>query len=316
MTTTDTATSPYPEAGPVEVANSTVDLTLTALSPVHHGGGTAGNTAILRLGEVVNPHTGQQTAIPFISGNSLRHAIRDALAWHLARVLRIEAGGLSKLVVDLLWSGGALTTTGNQIDLARARQLGQVPPLALLGYSAQSDIVSGPLRVSLLNLVCAENGWRLPAHLRDHPHAALPAGRFRGEEFGTRHDITGSAPSLLVETGMLDTAPTTTQMIYDHEVLLPGSVLYGRVALDAATPIAADALAAALHLLAPAGEMWLAAQRGRGYGQCRLQLADRASTAPALLSPLPDPAEALDRLETHLRARRDRILAALSEATR
>lgn len=298
MTLTDFS----PASSPATLASTQIPLTLTAESPLHHGAGTAGNTALLRTQEVVQPD-GTQAAVPFVSGNSVRHAIRDALAWRLVRVLDIPAGSLPKGVVDLLWSGGALTRTGSQVELEQARRLALVPALGLLGYSAQSDIVTGSLRCDNLNLVCAENAWRLPEHLRDHPHAGLHAGRFRGEEFGTRHDVAGTSVDVLVEsTGMFD-APKSTQMIYEHQVLLPGSTLWGRLCLDAATPPARDALHTALADLAPDGVMWVGAKRGAGYGACRLALhgveLDQA---------------AADRHDEHLRVHRDDILAALAAA--
>lgn len=293
------------EPGPVTLATSRVPITLTCESPLHHGAGAAGNTALLRTQQVVLPD-GRQTAVPFVSGNSLRHAIRDALAWRLVRVLDIPEHSLTKGVVDLLWSGGALTKTGNQVELAQQRALTEgVPALALLGYSAQSDIVHGCLRVDNLNLLCEENSWRLPPHLDGHAHAAVKAGVFRDEEFGTRHDITGSAPAAMVaDTGMFDTAPATTQMIFEHQVLLPGAVLWGALTLEAASPLAADALHAALAQLAPDGRMFVAARRASGWGVCRLALHDGTSID----------VEAGSRHDEHLRGHRAVILDALSAA--
>lgn len=293
-----------PRVQPVTLETQSMPLVLTAVTPIHHGAGAAGNTAKLRTQQIVLPN-GTRTAVPFISGNSVRHAIRDALAWRLARLLDIPADSLPKSQVDLLWSGGAVTKTGSQVDLQLARDLAAVPELGLLGYSAQSDIVPGCLWADNLNLVCAENAWRLPPHLRDHPHAAVPAGRLREEHFGTRHDIAGSAPSLLVETGMLDTpAPATTQMIYAHQVLVVGAVLWGDLTLAAAGPLQRDALHTALHDLTPGGVMRLGARRSAGWGGCRVHW-------PATT---PDP-DAVARHDAHVLAHREAILGALAAAT-
>ena len=124
-----------------------IPLTLTALSPISHGAGTSGNTQLLRTREVVGPD-GSRASVPYVSGNSLRHTLRAALAWHLVRTLEVEDGSLAKRTVDLLWSGGALTTTGNQADLDMIRRVHQlVPGLGLFGYSAKSDITAGTLWV-------------------------------------------------------------------------------------------------------------------------------------------------------------------------
>jgi len=286
----------------VTLPQQTIPWTLTAVAPIHHGSGTAGNTALLRTQEIVLPD-GTQTAVPFVSGNSIRHAIRDALAWRLVRTLGVAEGGLTKGAVDLLWSGGALTKTGSQVELDQARRWTElVPALGLLGYSAQSDIVTGALRADNLNLICVENRWRLPAYLAEHPHAGLPAGRFRGEVFGTRHDVAGTGVDILVASGMVQ--PTSTQMIYEHQVLLPGAALWGGLYLDAATPTAQDALHAALTDITAAGTVQVGAKRSAGFGTC-------LATFPAGGI---DPAAAA-RHTAHLQAHGDAILAAIGEAT-
>jgi hypothetical protein len=301
VTITDLTDITVSAEAPATVSPAQIRWTLTATAPIHHGAGTAGNTALLRTQEILLPD-GTQTAVPFISGNSIRHAIRDALAWRLVRALALPEGSLSKAQVDLLWSGGALTKTGSQVELDQARRwTALIPSLGLLGYSAQSDIVTGALRVDNLNLVCAENAWRLPAHLVGHPHAAIPAGRFRGEEFGTRHDITGTGVDILVASGMV--APPTNQMIYEHQVLLPGSTLWGALWMEAATAVQVDALHAALHSIAGDGTMHVGARRSSGFGGCRVTIStdlDESATA---------------RHDTHLAEHRDDILAALAEAT-
>lgn len=293
----DTSSAPAATVGSLHMP-----WTLTAVAPLHHGAGTAGNTALLRTQEIVLPD-GSQTAVPLISGNSIRHAIRDALAWRLVRTLELPAGSLTKAQVDLLWSGGALTRTGSQVELEQARRwTALVPALGLLGYSAQSDIVTGALRVDNLNLICAENRWRLPTHLAGHPHATAPAGRFRGEEFGTRHDTAGSLVDLLVDTTAVQ--PTTNQMIFEHQVLLPGSVLWGGLYLDTPTTAQVDALHTALRDLTADGVIHLAARRQAGWGGATVTFTGHTIDA-----------DATARHTAHLLGHRDDILAALAEAT-
>src|SRR5690606_33427432 len=124
----------------------------------------------LRTTDVILPD-GRRVAVPYVSGNSVRHTLRAALAWHLVRTLSLPERSLSKRAVDLLWSGGALTTTGNQANLQLTRRVHtRLPGVSVLGYSAQSDIVAGTLWVDNIHLVCAENAFRLPVHLASHPH--------------------------------------------------------------------------------------------------------------------------------------------------
>jgi len=259
----------------------TTTLTITLTAPLHHGAGTSGNTALLRTHEITLPD-GTHTRVPFVSANSVRHGLRDALAWHAARELNIPDGSLAKGVVDLLWSGGAVTATGAQVDLDIARRVDDVfPALGLLGYAAKSDIVAGTLRVSDLEVVARENAWRLPADLQALPHAQQGVAAYRTEEFGTRHDITSTPVARFVDAAQ---QVTGTQMIYDVQALKAGTVLYGTVSL---TPAATEghrvALGAALALWAPDGIVRLGAKSALGYGAATVTGVDWATVNDQLV---------------------------------
>lgn len=271
--------------------------TATLTAPMHHGAGSAGNTALLRTEQIVQPD-GTPATVPFVSGNSIRHGLREALAWHLVDTLAIEHGSLSKPVVDLLWSGGAITETGSQVDLDMLRRVSQLlPQLTMLGYSARSDLAAGTLRVSPLILVCAENRWRLPHDVAALPQTERRASAYRGEEFGTRHDITDTPAGRYLDVAQ---AITSTQMIYDVQTLKSGSILYGSLHLTpAATADHLLALKAALTLWAPGGVCHLGAKSATGFGAAKISL-DTDEDALRAWS---------DRLGSH----RDEILALLSE---
>lgn len=248
----------------------TIDLTATA--PIHHGAGTSGNTALMRLQDIVLPD-GTPAKVPFVSGNSIRHRVRAALAWLLIADAGIPEGSLSKACVDLLWSGGALTQAGAQTDLVSMRDRhALLPMLPLLGYSHGPDIVTGALRVTHVHLWCAENAWRMT----DPGVPAVPAADWLAEEFGTRHDVEGSAVDRIVEDAMLGGSTKTTQMIFDFQVVLPGSRWTLAMSTEAATPAEDDALAAALHAINTAG--WtLGAKTAQGYGSVTASLTGATS---------------------------------------
>lgn len=247
----------------------TIELPITLTSPLHHGAGTSGNTSILRTQEVIQPD-GSSVRVPFVSAASLRHHLRDRLAWHAAEHVGFTA--LSKAEVDLLWTGGALTTTGAEVDLEEPRMVEEhYPALGLMGYAAQSDIMAGTLRASDLVLVCRENAWRLPPGLPSEL-IGQRAAAFRTEEFGTRHDVASSPVARLVSAAELLTAATkTTQMIWDVQALKAGSMLYGTLGL---TPSASEghklALAAAVALWAPGGRAVLGAKNAQGFGHAEV----------------------------------------------
>lgn len=282
-------------------------LRYTLTAPLHHGAGAAGNTSLLRRQDIVMPD-GTAARVPYVSGNSLRHALRDALAWHLVRTLQVADGSLPKPVVDLLWSGGAITRTGPQSDLARSRCVEDLlPQLALLGFSAGSDMTAGTLYVNHLHLVCAQNAWRLPASVAALPAAAHAAGAYQGEEFGTRHDVAGSAVDRYVDAAAGDTQ--TTQMIYEVQVLKAGSVLAGSLDVTAAATAAQRrVLLVALDEAAPlrggVRMARLAAKAGTGFGQARLD---------ADLEALGDVGEARAWWQGHLLSRRAEVLGLLAE---
>jgi len=259
----------------------TINYRATLRSPLHHGAGASGNTSILRTQEVLQPD-GSTSRVPFLSAASIRHTLRDRLSWHLADTLGLNDGSLSKTAVDLLWSGGAVTETGAQTDLAMARRVEEhLPMLAMLGYAAKSDIVAGTLRASDLILVCAENAWRLPPMLAHTDAACVRAAAFRTEEFGTRHDIASTPVGRLIETvdGLFGSTTKTTQMIFDTQLLMTGATLSGSIELDvSATENQRRVLGAALELWAPGGDTMLGAKTATGYGRAHLDgLGDHAA---------------------------------------
>ncbi|WP_235840672.1 hypothetical protein [Corynebacterium liangguodongii] len=223
-------------------APTTVHLSATLTSPFHHGAGSAGNTSLLRTQDVLQPD-GTVARVPFLSAASVRHALRDALAWETARIIGLEPGSLTKQAVDLLWAGGAVSSTGARTDLEMMRRVEEhYPTLAMLGYAAKSDIITGTLRASDMILACRENAHRL----NTDPDELRPAAHYRSEEFGTRHDQASSPAGQYIR---LAGEVETTQMIWDTQVLIPGAVLCGEVSLTpAATRAHIDALGAALHL--------------------------------------------------------------------
>lgn len=298
------------------VSDLRLPLALLALDPISHGAGNAGNTQLLRTQAHI--WQGRRVELPYVSGNSIRHRLRDALAWHLVRTLDVPELGLARRVVDLLWSGGALTSTGNKADLNMIRRVAQtLLGTSTLGYSAQSDIVAGTLYVDNAHLVCQENSNRMPPPLLSHPHAQLPAAVFRGKTFSTRHDVSGSpvsryirvdSPEDLLNAG----SDRPQQMIYDMQVVKPGSVLYTAFTLQAPTIGHVAALAVAVDEAAPlAGdqrEIFLGGKRSVGFGRCAVYgRIDDAFTPHGGIQAL------REAYEQHMRERKTEILDLLGE---
>ncbi|GAB3191862.1 hypothetical protein [Nesterenkonia suensis] len=273
-------------------------LTATLTSPLHHGAGTSGNTSLLRTMQVVQPD-GTTARVPFVSANSVRHGLREALAWHVVNVLDVDHGSLSKAAVDLLWTGGAVTSTGARTNLELSRRIEDtLPSLAMLGYAAQSDIVAGTLRVQNLILACQESAHLLPTTV--DTDRLRRAAAYRGSEFGTRHDVSASPVDRFISAAS-ETAGGT-QMIYDVQTINPGAVLAGGVSLTpAATRMHQVTMEAALALWAPGGETGLAAKTAVGYGSVHIE-------------GIPDTADAsLQEWTQHLQTHRGEVLDLIRE---
>lgn len=325
-----------------------IDIVATALDPIHHGAGTSGNTQLLRTQEIVTP-AGDPAKVPFISGNSLKHMVRDGAARFALDAMGVPDGTLSKAACDLLFSGGTLSKGGGSIDLATARDLaGLFPALSLCGYAAGNFMQGSKLRVDHLHLVCAENAWRAPEAVAGLPMSEKRAGAFRGEAFGTRHeatrlphvarrlaleDRTDQATTLAARSKATGKPPKsdTTQMIYDFEVVKPGSVFTGAMSFTDVTDAEMAALRSGLSYACEdsRGDAFVFRVGGKvavGYGRIEFRFtgAIRAVTAPAF-SPstamIPavhrdyasqDPA--FDAYVDHLRSNRDEILEAIAQA--
>lgn len=214
-----------------------IDIHGVALEPIHHGGGKAGNTQLVRMLPGFDPVTGKLTRTPFISGNALRHMLRAAGAWYAIEALGIK-GDLSKGAIDLIFSGGRLSSGGAvyKLDEARAAEAA-FPVLAVLGYGAGNMTRESKLSVSHLHLVCAENAWKVEHRINPSlPHAQMRAGGFLTDGFGTRHDQIGAAGTMdlledgeeerlaeAISKGASKAEKESTQMIFEVQSVGPGS---------------------------------------------------------------------------------------------
>ena len=333
------------DRGSVPRQSGRLDFIATAIDAVHHGAGTSGNTSLLRVQELTTPD-GEEIRTPFVSGNSIKHMIRQAGVEHALAAMRVADGSLSKQVVDLLFSGGHLSKSGSAVNLARARQIGELfPILSMCGYSAGNFMAHSKIYVDNVHLVCEENAFRMPPAVANLPQAAMFAGRFRDEEFGTRHEATrnphvsrllDSESRLLLEGKIGDqlaegeargatTKPKgSSQMIYEFDVIKPGALLWGGLSYRDLGNMEISALKEALSF-ACQGEVksgliyHLGAKSSVGFGRVAIQWSGsvRGIVAPELLkSDALTPAYGAswdDAYTRHLQENCDEILAALQE---
>jgi len=243
-------------------------------SPVHHGGETAGNTQMVRRQTIADPETGETRRVPFVSGRSVKHLIRE---WG-ARFALSAMGwtdAFTKAQRDLLISGGTFSSGGSSVDLEAARTLERAfPILAVCGYAAGNRGAASKLNVDNWHMLCRENRWRVYDRLAREVNeetgdgqkiaAALDhrAAEYLDEDFGTRHEPKDPNVNKLLEdqerkrleseaADKLGQAHPdkgdSIQMIYEYEQVVPGAQWMGCIHYRELTELEAAALTGALH---------------------------------------------------------------------
>jgi hypothetical protein len=144
---------------PVEMIK--IEVLLEAKSPVAHHQETIGNVSMVRRGKVQQPN-GEFARVPEVSGNHMRHGLREAGTHALLEAAGLLDMELSEQALRLLYNGGAGSGLGGSLKLEEYRELTDLlPHIALLGGCAQNRIQEGQGSVDYARLVCLENAHRL-----------------------------------------------------------------------------------------------------------------------------------------------------------
>ena len=151
------------------------EMILRALTPIAHHQETLGNQSIFARKKVRLPG-GTIAQLPYLSGDCLRHQLREAGVY-----ATLEAAGmlddpqLSLGALRLLFAGGMVGQKGDRsvINLDTYRALTTLfPPLALFGGCTDAKVLSGQLNVEEGNVICIETLELQPdwvrAWLTDH----------------------------------------------------------------------------------------------------------------------------------------------------
>lgn len=146
----------------------TIEILLRAEQPIAHHEGVVGNEAVVMRETVFSPN-GRKTRVPIITGDTIRHAMREASA----RVT-LEAAGLldarhGENALRLLFAGGQMLKSTDTMRLDDYREMVDLfPPLALLGGCAGNRIIPGQLEVGRAYLVCEESAHLMPEWVSAH----------------------------------------------------------------------------------------------------------------------------------------------------
>jgi len=282
------------------------DVLITSLTPIVHSSGTVGNEALLMTERVVDPDDpqGLPQDVPCLTGNSLRHALREALAHLTLRTLDLELGSLPVAAQHFLLSGGSLGRQAETLDVAGYRRaLELFPYLGLFGGGLGSLLIPGKLQVAYAILLCAQNAWRvrlLCPPLTELAGDLQPAEEYRERRQATRHDARRGLlarhalrpedrdaweQSLSSEEGATD----SNQMIFAYEAVCAGARWLWQVGGVLMTPLEHSALVCALLALGARGQ--LGAKGATGHGAVAL----RAVHASGETSSLAEGLRALDQ---------------------
>lgn len=284
------------------------EMIVRAASPITHAQETIGNASIFAR-KLVRVPGGERVNVPYLSGDSLRHQLREAAAYgtlHEAGLL--DDPQLSEGALRLLFAGGMVTGRGDAstINIDRYRELVALfPPLALLGGCTDNRPIPGQLNVDEGNLLCTEMRHLTPPWVLAWLEAngeRLESCRGAIEEVQrVRMDPTlrPEAVKLLsdnaranVEGRLLasETAHTTgdskakaesksAMMPRTHERLIQGSLLWVGLEARTYTPLEFDAFCFAVACLL--GNFRVGGKGGTGHGRLEFVAGSRIHFQPA-----------------------------------
>lgn len=143
------------------------EIIVRAQTPIAHAQESLGNVSVAMRKKVRLPG-GTFAQVPYVTGDSVRHQLREASAYatlHAAGLLDGDGPGLSQGALRLLFNGGMVTGKGDAavVNVERYRELVTLfPPLALFGGCTDNRPMPGQLVVDDLNVICTENARHIP----------------------------------------------------------------------------------------------------------------------------------------------------------
>jgi len=139
-----------------------LEFVLEARQPVAHHSETFGNTSVLMRQKVRQPD-GSWSHVPIITGDTMRHGLREAATYALLECAGLLNESLTEAALRLLFAGGMVTGSHSAIKLDDYREMVELmPPLALLGGCAQNRVIPGRMAVDPALLICDETRHLLP----------------------------------------------------------------------------------------------------------------------------------------------------------
>lgn len=202
-----------------------IEGTVTALTPIFHGGDEkTGSTPVLRTIMVYVDGIGE-VPIPYISGNGIRGKLRRLTMKDFLELVGYEITNAK--LHHALFSGGVLETTDESsgvIDLAFKKKIRDLlVPVAIFGSAIGNQMIQGILIVEHMWPICDEYRPYLPFDYQQDRRAFQPVRVFTDQSFITRRD------DLRAER---EEGEQAVQMKVDYECFVPGTKFYHRFVLQ------------------------------------------------------------------------------------
>jgi len=245
-----------------------IEGTLTALSPVFHGGNEkTGSTVLLnRLKFIVDD---KPIDVPIISGNGVRGRLRRLLTRDFLEKVGYQMDLSQKSYQKLyhtLFAGGVLTSAEEEsasgtIDLSlKSKLIKYVLPLRMFGASYSNQMIEGRILVGHMLPICKE--------LKEYTGIDSDISFYQliTRAFQTRRDELRSGPK------KDEDEDETVQMIIDYECFAPGTKFYHEFILTTST----ESEALDLSTLYRAIELWkqaptIGGKSSVGFGKLKIE---------------------------------------------
>ena len=264
---------PFTASIPAEVLTPRAFRTVwTLTSGLAHGGDESrGNVVLFRRERKIDPTTGEEHLVPLFSANAARGIWRDIGGGVLCAAAGLAPKELPPRVAHALFAGGTIEAgaDGADVDLGLRQRLRALLPFwDLFGGVWQQQIMQGVLRMHDPVIVCRETAWLVHARLRPRmpDGAPMPLDVFR-QSLRPADDLM----QLRFATRMADrdlAEPEGIQMIWNTEVLLPGTQIAHSFQLAGLAGVDALTRSFVAHLLEEfRARATIGAGNARGFGQ-------------------------------------------------
>lgn len=274
-----------------------LQATMTALSPISHGGESHGNEGVLRREGYVNEAGTEVLQVPTLSGNGMRGLLRRIGMKHMLRRLGYtvdrdtdKVPGLSEAAVYFLLSGGSLSSKGSRsLNIDEERWwVERVPMLELVGSAVGNHCLNGQANICRAVLLCQETIHLMPEKYQEMPMMSCydltqreqNIRRDDAKEYKVRQ-LMSPPERKQIESAMglrtpdekarskSKSKPRPQQMIYFTETVVAGAKFFWEIYLDDVSNLGWEAMITTLFEFSKMP--FVCGKSGTGHGKVKIE---------------------------------------------